>query len=278
MTIKITAPPSDETEAPDAGHEDATRATAAQSAEVDRLAAEADALAAKIEDLQRRSDAALPDALDGKTKEYDRAEVEKAEAEKRLGMVQRAREIAAAKLADLRAAQQMAASAGQLKAIRRLCNAREKALGEMVTAFESAVKLYRELIVKSDQIAASWPRGIAPEGALLREHDIGIALQEELFRISGLTHTLPGARTYDVHLAGQPEKIRPLAEKIAECDAYLVRVLSGGEPALPKPAAMRVTPSALPSEARAASQDVPAKPTGPTVRADAVRPPTVRLK
>lgn len=141
-------------------------------------------------------------------------------------------------------------------------------LTETIVSFASAWALLNQTNAK---LTASW-RGI-PGGCLTHPRDLELALEEELFRVSGRKYTLPGARSTDWMFTDQPEKLRPMADKLAEANVALLRMLE--KITNPEAAPVAVAPP-IPLTPKP-EDDVLQAAEPQTVRADAIPRKTVKL-
>jgi hypothetical protein len=249
--------------------EEAVKATATAQTEVERIEGEIASVKSEIEALETTALAETGNAMDGKRKAYDAAVAGIAAATDRLGLLERARRLAEQKLVDAKTAQLRAAGAARRKDIQRVLASRANGVAEAVALTEQLVKAWDTIRDKAALLRTSWPTGEIPPGGMTHPHDLHVALAEEFLRISGLTNPLPGAFTGDFNMQAQPERLRPLAAKIAEADEYLLRTLDG-QPAKPRPAPAPAAP--------AASPEVPQQPSGPMIRAEAMPRATIKLK
>lgn len=211
-------------------------------------------LRARLGDATKRVDE-LTTACGNLSAEWHIAEAEQA-SELRLAELRESRD---AKFADLRKARAeveslthaVSVSAGRTSdarialtrvayrnSINRCSKRLERLLAETVrleNAIDTSVGHYRKILEHIEALKSSWPGGELPPLEIFSGAGLTAAIQEHTWRVSAdidpylnlPKSKYPGAHCFDLLLAGRPDAIVPLSDRIDDARRHLLDVLEG---------------------------------------------------
>jgi hypothetical protein len=131
------------------------------------------------------------------------------------------------------AAQRVSIRKTQLAAVRKHLEARNAAAVALSEAIAEAAKQYRELVARTEKAIAATP--IGSEWPSRREYSSFILrrlVSNEVFRLSATAGdkdnlSLPGSEAPDIQHKWAPDKVTPLADKIADQSKFALAHLTG---------------------------------------------------